>query len=229
MEALGLREALGAWTTSPGGICADPAVALVANARRVQPVTAAQVVGTPVGPITVDLAEPVATQLGAHAETTVAPGATVDGLVGWFEAELAPGVRMTNDPRAPDRIDRPCTVFPLDAHEGRGPVRRSSLVRIDVRPASQIITWQLDEGPVHGTPLEAPMTREDLARAGDGYVPRLSPRGRLEHRLLDLCDGRRDRSEIQRILEQDFPGLLPSPAAAAAAVAKALDTLAAWP
>ena len=43
-----------------------------------------------------------------HGEVTVdiARAGMLDGICAWFDAELAPGVRMTNAPGDPGRIDR---------------------------------------------------------------------------------------------------------------------------
>ena len=38
----------------------------------------------------------------------------VNGLAGWFRAELAPGVCISTAPAAPDRIDREGVLMPLD-------------------------------------------------------------------------------------------------------------------
>lgn len=221
IEAPRLRDALRAWASSPGGVVTNPAVPLVANARRIEAVRADQVVGTPVGPIRVDLSEPVPTQLSVDGTTVVAPGAVVDALAGWFDAELAPGVRITNDPRSPARINRSCAVFPLQRADPASPA--GSALHIDVRPASHIVTWQLGAGPVHGSPFEAPLTRQSMAEASGDHVPVLNSRGRMERRLLGLCDGRRSRAEIQRVLLEEFADRLPSPEEAVALVAKALD------
>lgn len=76
---------------------------------------------------------------GSHA-FAIAEQATVDGVVGWFDAELAPGVVATNRPDASDRINRWCNFYPLvepiEVEPGDG-----LEVSIDFRPESRIVTW----------------------------------------------------------------------------------------
>ncbi|MEO5680631.1 MAG: class I SAM-dependent methyltransferase, partial [Acidimicrobiales bacterium] len=52
--------------------------------------------------------------------TVVRPG-TLDGIGGWFSAELAPGVHLTNSPLSVNRIDRSNVFFPVDRALAVGP------------------------------------------------------------------------------------------------------------
>jgi len=65
---------------------------------------------------------------------------TVDGLLGWFDADLAPGVTLSNDPNAADRMDRWCNFYPLTApcEVAAGDTLEVSL---DVRPDPGIVSW----------------------------------------------------------------------------------------
>jgi hypothetical protein len=45
--------------------------------------------------------------------TTCTRAGTLDALVGWFDAELCPGVHMTNAPGAAERLDRQAVALPV--------------------------------------------------------------------------------------------------------------------
>ena len=64
------------------------------------------------------------------AEFKAAKSGPLHGLAGWFEAELAPGIWMTNAPGDPEAISRPQAFFPIDPpiDVSRGEVIRTSLV-----------------------------------------------------------------------------------------------------
>jgi protein arginine N-methyltransferase 1 len=52
--------------------------------------------------------------LDLRAEFEIGRDGVVNGLAGWFRAELAPGVWISTAPGAPDRIDREGVLMPLD-------------------------------------------------------------------------------------------------------------------
>ena len=74
---------------------------------------------------------------------TVTRSGTLHGLCGWFVAELAPGVTLTNDPSATDRIRRRPALLPVDR-----PIIVDSgdciSGRIDARPAENVLRWRVE-------------------------------------------------------------------------------------
>ena len=52
--------------------------------------------------------------LDLRADLVITRAGLVNGLAGWFRAELAPGVWISTAPGAPDRIDRQGVLMPLD-------------------------------------------------------------------------------------------------------------------
>jgi protein arginine N-methyltransferase 1 len=125
----------------------------------------------------------------------------VDGICGWFAAELAPRVWMTNSPLAQQRIDRPQAFLPLD--------RRIEVVageevhvQLTIRPSDQVIAWRAQtpshkgswQSTWHGELLSA----DDLQRAEPQHVPRLHDEGTATLKALLLCDGIRTRQQVER-------------------------------
>ena len=65
------------------------------------------------------------------------------GLGGWFVAQLAAGISMTNSPFSPERIHRRQIYFPIDRAVQ---VTEGDLVRIrmTVRPTDSVVNWNVD-------------------------------------------------------------------------------------
>ncbi|HYC35094.1 MAG TPA: methyltransferase domain-containing protein [Usitatibacter sp.] len=139
----------------------------------------------------------------------------LDGLGGWFECELAPGVSMTNSPLADERIQRQQVFLPIaervDLNAG-DPIE----VTVMARPAEHLIAWSVslprmgrrfDHSTWHGMPLSP----QALVRARPDRAPQPSAAGRARGLVLSYCDGSRTRSEIEAAVLREHPTLLPSP------------------
>ena len=67
---------------------------------------------------------------------------TVDGLLGWFDAELAPGVRLTNAPGLTTRMHRWCNFYPstrrLEVEPGD-----TLTTTLDIRPEPGVMNWAM--------------------------------------------------------------------------------------
>ena len=151
----------------------------------------------------------------------------VNGMAGWFEADLAPGVTMTNSPLAPDAIRRPHALFPI----GEGvAVRSGDEVRIVLlaRPDDHLLRWQV-EFPASGRRFSHSTWEGEafdavrLARIRPDRAPRLAALGRARLALLAACDGRRSIGELQADFVRDHGALFPTAAAAARFAAQVLD------
>jgi protein arginine N-methyltransferase 1 len=172
------------------------------------------------------LAEPAALgslTLGEPAEpflswtTSVIAGfdGVVGGLAGWFRAELADDVWMTNAPGDPAAIDRPQALLPL---ESPLPVRAGDRVEVTVmaRPADHVISWRVRH-PASGRRYSQSTLRGELIsavemrRRGPDWRPALNEQGRARRIVLDYCNGHRSAAEIEALVRRDHPGLMPSP------------------
>jgi hypothetical protein len=130
---------------------------------------------------------------------------TVDGLLGWFDAELAAGVSLTNAPDASDRMQRWCNFYPverpLDVSAGD-----TVTATIGLRPRSHHITWTVEwtRGGSrlgrwrHSTLLGQFLAPDDLARAHDATPLELTPQGEAVAAALAKVDGRRSLKDVVR-------------------------------
>ncbi len=133
--------------------------------------------------------------------------ATLDGLAGWFTAELAPGIVMTNAPGVSCRINRRNVFFPL---RERVPVDAGDRVTVSmrIRPASLLVQWHVEvrggrDGRLRHTTRTSTfegmlLSREALTRTRPAFQPSLSRAGHARRTVLELCDGARPLADIER-------------------------------
>jgi predicted RNA methylase len=122
------------------------------------------------------------------------------GLGGWFDAELAPGVRLTNQP--PGRDSHWMQVF-LPLAE---PVPLATGDRLAIRIQSVDGTewrWRVEaEGRLvgdHSTFFSFPASLSGPERRSLDYAPKLSRRGEIERFVLELLDG---QTTVRQMAEQ---------------------------
>jgi protein arginine N-methyltransferase 1 len=163
---------------------------------------------------TIDLAADNAPFFSWSATLHVARDGWVHGLGGWFECELAAGVRMTNSPLADNPIRRPQAFLPLDE-----PVQVRTAEQISVtimaRPAENLLAWRAEFPATgrrfsHSTWHTLPLSPRSLELAEAKARPRASAAGRACSTVLAYCDGERSAGEIERIVLERHPELLPS-------------------
>jgi protein arginine N-methyltransferase 1 len=152
--------------------------------------------------------EPVA----ASVAFTFSEPATVDGLLGWFDTELAPGIHLTNAPDAADRMQRWCNFYPVE-HPLEVAAGDSLTAAVDLRPRSQHITWSAEwtrDGQSlgrwrHSTLLGRFIDADDLARVHDAAVLEITPQGEAVSAALDSVDGRTSMKAIVDSVLQKHP------------------------
>lgn len=125
----------------------------------------------------------------------------LDGLLGWFEADLGAGSSLTNRPGAADRMDRWCTFYPL---EHRYEISRGDTVSfsVDVRPILNAVSWNVSverrdgvRTERHSTLLGAFIAEDELERA-HGVPIVLTRVGKAVRDMLGLVDGSRAEAVI---------------------------------
>jgi SAM-dependent methyltransferase len=220
-------EHVGFWSEPLRGLSFAPATIIARNTgypRRLEP---REFVAPPADLVVFDPS--IATRsFSAGALFHVDRPSTVRGIGGWFSAELAPGITLTNAPGAPNRINRRNVFLPL-----REPVPVSVGdtigVSIFIQPGELIVRWRVTvasaEGTVHhvtdASTFEGMLIpREDLAHTRPDFQPRLTPAGRARKTVLDLCDGVRTLSDVESGLLDRHPDLFEDRAAAALFVAE---------
>lgn len=154
---------------------------------------------------------------------------TLDGIGGWFVAELAAGITFTNGPDSAQRINRRQVVLPVSPLVVE-PGDRVHL-RIRFRPVTLMVDWNARVTAADGTEklrvrrstfqgmLIAP---EDLASKSPTARPTLSERGQAKRAALDMCDGTHTVRDIEAALRRAYPGLLPTDEDASAFLAEVL-------
>jgi protein arginine N-methyltransferase 1 len=138
----------------------------------------------------------------------------VDGLAGWFECELAEGVRMTNSPFAADAIARAQVFLPIGQ---RLDLKAGERLRVSVmaRPTDGVFSWSVEvlsmaRRFVHSTWKSMAMTKEDVGRSRPDRMLRLTPAGQARQIVLSYCDGRRTSREIEQAVLKDHSDLFPT-------------------
>ena len=138
---------------------------------------------------------------------------TVHGLLGWFEAELADGIWMTNAPTDESPIDRHQVFLAIDkaTKVTRGEVIKATIM---TRPQDHLLAWTValpsqSKSFGHSTWHSPLISQAELYRVNPMHVPMLTPEGRARAIVLGYCDGKRTAAEIQAAVTADHPQLLP--------------------
>ncbi len=209
---------------TPYGMDWTPLRALVANLPLDGSIPSGALVGEPASLGVVRFDEvPDAAALGGETVWRLAGSTTIHGLAYWFDLDLGGGERLSNAPGAfPASWGH--LFLPLDPPlEAVGEVRARVHAHRFADGAPGWLSWEVTVGgrTVRGHEFAAePASLADLQAAAPDGVPRLSPRGALEGRVLALTDGRRTIREIARQVAAEHPAL--APAAAERLVARVL-------
>ena len=161
---------------------------------------------------TIDLGEAVPDLLQFRAHVSPNRPDRISGIGGWFAADLGHGHMMTNDPAAPDRIDRSVAVFPLDAPVA---VQPGDAVQISIlaRPEEHVWYWTLETSGEKRSQLNL-LQLVDQKAAGiqrsSNPSSELNARGQIRRQVLSLIDGTRSASEIEEMAFDACTGLRPS-------------------
>ncbi len=185
---------------------------LCINSEHLVDLEPGELLGAPARLGAIDLAAPAAQFLSWSAELAVERDGVLHGVGGWFDCELAEGVRMTNSPLAPDRIRRSQVFFPI---EEALPVRAGQRLATTVmaRPGDEVIAWSVEsEGRrfAHSTWQSTPLSPRALRRADPARVPSPGREAAARAIILALCDGRRTACEVEDAVVRAHPALLPS-------------------
>jgi len=220
------------WRGRPAGFDMSAARAIAVNTgypRHLEPgelLSAASPLGR------IDLTRDAPRPLRFDAAVRVEREGTLHGVGGWFTADLAPGVTMTNSPLAADRINRRHVFLPVDrpVEVAAGDEVRMSM---QVRPEDSILVWTVTVVPKddpsqprarfrHSTWRGMLFDRGDLHRTTPGHRPRLTPRGHARRSVLELADGERTVEAIEREMHRRHADLFATPEEAAVFVAEVL-------
>jgi len=219
------------WNTSPAGFDFSSIRVLAANTDYQVSIPPESVCGDAVVIASVDLNHATTELFHGETEAMIRRSGTMHGLGGWFTAELAPGISMTNSPLVAERIQRRQTYFPIDRAvqvvEGD-----SVQIRMTVRPTESIVNWNVDvldgcsgakKGSFrHSTWKGMLIPSEDFTRTQPGFKPKLIPRGEARRTVVNLFDGVRTVAEIEDEVFRLHPGLFRNREEASRFVAEAV-------
>jgi protein arginine N-methyltransferase 1 len=188
-----LRSDLKFWTTPFTGLDMSPAGNVAVNSGHPLSLSAEALLGPSGRACVIDLATVVDEPMSFTASLFATRHGTLDGIGGWFVADLSGGVTMTNTPGDPDRIDRRNVVFPVDPPVD---VRAGDDITVSmrIRPSDLLVNWVVtvrngEYRSSHSTLIGMLLTREELRRTHPHFVPSLTPRGEARKTVLALCDG----------------------------------------
>lgn len=201
----------------------DPAIpaefhalsAYSANTKRAVTLTADDIATAPVALLTLDLTGAIADNLQVEADLVAPATGQLDGLAGWFDCTLVPGICMTNSPLDSGRIDRNQAFFPFDAPLA---VEAGDRIRItmNLRHDSNIYSWSArnlrsGERRRQSTLSATVLSPVDLA-SPDQRLAALGPQARAARIVADYADGTRTVRAVEDAVLRDHPGLMPSEA-----------------
>src|SRR5262245_42658001 len=197
-----LRSELEFWTTAPAGLDLSPACTVAVNSGHPLSLSPEALLGASAPACLIDMQTVVDEPMHLTATLAADRRGTLDGIGGWFVADLGAGVTMTNAPGDPDRIDRRNVVFPIappvDVFPGD-----SVTVSMRIRPSDLLVHWVVtvrngEYRSSHSTLMGMLLTREELRRTNPQFVPSLTPRGEARKTVLSLCDGGHTLDCIER-------------------------------
>jgi protein arginine N-methyltransferase 1 len=202
------RQAVEFWSSKPSGVDVSAARSLAANTEWKYRIVVDDVEvlapGEELAAFPSDHEDPI----GGTVRFQVEQSGRLDGLLGWFEAQMSPSVTLTNDPWSAQRFDRWCNFYPLDDAVD---VRRGDEVGavLDIRPRLGIVTWSTEVAAAGGGPVQrfrqstfdgsflTASTVEDFALGRT--VPR-TDRVDLAAAVLELIDGSHSQADIVQAL-----------------------------
>jgi protein arginine N-methyltransferase 1 len=215
------------WSAPVAGVTLDPVLRWSLNTGYPFKFDARQLLSTGrVSAVFPTIGAPAMLALGG--DVTIARTGTMHGVAGWFSAEMAPGVALTNDPVA-RHLDRRHVYLPLTCAVDVQPGDRVS-IRLRIRPADMLLGWTVEVRSAAGTFRESHstlegmlLTREELRAQDPAQRPRLSDRGHARATVLALCDGGRPLAEIEREVQARHAALFPTAGEAQAFVAEVVS------
>jgi type I protein arginine methyltransferase len=161
------------------------------------------------------------TNVAVHGETSWrARAGTLHGFAGWFAADLAPGVQLSN--ATPSETPNWAHAFVPLEHPVRVEAAQEVCLTLSARANGTVWYWNVAVG---GREIAAQSTlwgtaglRHRLGRGAATHVPTLARAARAELDVLGRIDGRRSIRELRDVLLREHPDLFRSPEAAEAFV-----------
>jgi protein arginine N-methyltransferase 1 len=216
------------WSKQPAGFSYEPARLIAQNTGYPTHLLPGHLLGKPAIGATLDTLTHGARPIRFEQELRATRAGTLHGIGGWFSAQLAPRVELTNSPLSRQRIGRRNVVFPIAR-----PVKLAQGDRVRVSfsilPKETLVSWTVEVHAAsarpaarftHSTLKGMLICREDMAHTRPDFVPVMSPWGKARQTVLELCDGKRTLREIEEGVLRGHSDLFPGRAEAAAFTAE---------
>ena len=162
------------------------------------------------------LGETAPEHLRFEAELTAIQDATFHGVAGWFDAQLWGDIRMTNSPLSDRSIER-CQAF-LPA-ENPFPIKGGEQVKVALqwRPAEHMMAWTF-QPPGDAAAQKMSTWNSAILAPADLAIQNQQPailtqRAAARQCVLAYVDGLRSVTEIEQIVLENHPDLMPSASA----------------
>jgi SAM-dependent methyltransferase len=228
VESEDIRSRVAFWSSRPARLDATAAREIAENTGYPQMIEEGQLLARPAAFASAALPAVDAGPIRGEAIYVVSRSGLLDGVGVWFDAELAPGVRMTNAPGDPNRINRRQVVLPLEVPV---PVDEGDSITIQLTMVPpDTVNWRASISSkrsgntrttsAHSTFRGTLLSAEDLARTNPDSRPALTPFGRARRSVLELCDGDRQLRQVQDEVYARHRDLFPTRNDAAAFVAE---------
>jgi protein arginine N-methyltransferase 1 len=201
------------WREPICGFDFSEAAALMANRWFRQPIGADGLLAPGQAFAEIDYATVEALDFTFAGRYVVEHAGRLDGLGGWFESELAPGVAMTSTPDAPPTVYKNA-FFPLDRSHA---VEPGDVVEVDAAARyadrEHFFEWAVavDRGDGrraeehHSEFLGEILNPDRIRRMAEFHTPELGEDGRVERAILESMDGRATLRELAERVAERFP------------------------
>lgn len=215
------------WDGHPAGFDCSAARSWAAHTGYPADLPADALLAPGITALHVEMKDVAAMPFSTQTSMEIARSGTLHGIGGWFEAELAPAILMTNAPTAADRIKRRNVYLPIERAVAVRPGDRVEIA-LHVDPVETMLSWTVEVHPVngaierfnHSTLHGMLLDPVDLRRTSPRFRPVLTPRGVARRTVLELCDGQRPVQEIEAAVLIRHRDLFPSATDAAVFVAE---------
>src|SRR5262245_58409413 len=192
------------WSRRPGGFDLSAARSIASNTGYPVRFTARHLLSEPQAGSRLALGGDARAPLQFDCSFAVSRRGSLDGIGGWFSAQLSPSVTLTNSPVDEGAISRRQAFFPIDTPTAVAPGDRVD-VRMQILPDDLIVSWTVrvhasGRPPVafrHSTLHGMLLDRDTLGATDPEYRPALTAHGRARLSVLELCDGARTLREIE--------------------------------
>jgi hypothetical protein len=224
------------WQRSTAGFDFSAVRPWAVNTTYVPVFASDQLLTAPAIGISIDLSAPIPAVLVFDVCVEISRPGTLDGIGGWFAAQLSPTVMLSNAVGSEHFVDRWNVFFPIDRPVD---VATGDHVRIAMHILHDqlLVNWTVEvfdppDGPGgsrparirfdHSTFRGLLISREELQRTKAESVPALTPAGAARRSVFALCDGHRPIKEIVDDVHRQHPMLFRTTDEASAFVAKVL-------